>query len=64
MLYERHNLFLLAGLWLRARRGLPMLLEVNAPLAEEQAALGQLQLRRLGELCQEALWRAPTSCCR
>ncbi len=57
VLYERHNLFLLAGLWLRARRGLPMLLEVNAPLAEERAALGQLQLRRLGELCQGALWR-------
>jgi glycosyltransferase involved in cell wall biosynthesis len=57
VLYERYNLFLLAGLWLRARLGLPMLLEINSPLAEERTALKQLRLQRLGRACQAALWR-------
>ncbi len=33
VLYERYNLFMLAGAWLKLLTGLPMLLEVNAPLA-------------------------------
>jgi glycosyltransferase involved in cell wall biosynthesis len=57
VLYERYNLFLLAGLALRTRRTLPMLLEVNSPLAAERAALGQLRLKGLGRACEEALWR-------
>jgi glycosyltransferase involved in cell wall biosynthesis len=57
VIYERYNLFLLAGLWLRARRRTPMLLEVNSPLAAERAALGQLQLGAIGRSCERALWR-------
>ena len=47
MIYERYNLFLLAGVWLRRSLGVPLLLEVNAPLAWERAAHGRLSLRRL-----------------
>ncbi|WP_454760907.1 glycosyltransferase family 4 protein [Caulobacter segnis] len=57
VIYERYNLFLLAGLWLRARRRLPMLLEINSPLAAERKALGQLRLVGVGERCERALWR-------
>jgi glycosyltransferase involved in cell wall biosynthesis len=57
VLYERYNLFLLAGLGLRRRFKLPMLLEINSPLAAERRALGQLRLRRLGRVCEAALWR-------
>jgi glycosyltransferase involved in cell wall biosynthesis len=57
VIYERYNLFLLAGLWLRGRRRLPMLLEVNSPLAAERASQGQLQLRGVGDLCERTLWR-------
>lgn len=57
VLYERYNLYLLAGLMLRKRRGTPMLLEVNAPLAAERAGLGQLKLPGLGRRCEAALWR-------
>ncbi len=57
VIYERYNLFLLAGLWLRVRRRLPMLLEINSPLAAERSALGQLQLGAVGNLCERALWR-------
>lgn len=56
VIYERYNLFLLAGLALRARGGPPVLLEVNAPLAAERADLGQLSLRSVGRRCEAALW--------
>jgi len=39
-LYERYNLYLPAGVWIKRRFGLPMLLEVNAPLYEAMAAWG------------------------
>ena len=32
VLYERSSLFMPAGVWLKRRYGIPMLLEVNAPL--------------------------------
>jgi len=57
VLYERYNLFLLAGLAVKRRFRLPMLLEVNAPLAEERAAFGGLALKGLARRCQTALWR-------
>lgn len=57
VIYERYNLFLLAGLWLRVRRRVPLLMEINSPLAAERAALGQLQLVDVGERCERALWR-------
>src|SRR5690606_28465695 len=33
VVYERYSLFMLAGLWLRRLTGVPLLLEINAPLA-------------------------------
>jgi glycosyltransferase involved in cell wall biosynthesis len=57
VLYERYNLFLLAGLLLRARHGLPMLLEVNAPLAAERSEFGGLQMKSLARFCERTLWR-------
>ncbi len=57
VLYERYNLYLLAGLAYRRRHGLPMILEVNAPLAEERAKFGNLRLEKTGRRCEAALWR-------
>ncbi|CAN7392441.1 glycosyltransferase family 4 protein [Phenylobacterium sp. LjRoot219] len=57
VIYERYNLFLLAGLALRAQGGPPVLLEVNAPLAAERTDLGQLSLRGIGRRCEAALWQ-------
>ena len=48
VLYERNNLFLLAGLRLKRKLGLPMLLEINAPLAEERSRFGNLALKEFG----------------
>jgi len=58
VLYERYNLFLLAGALLKRRTGLPMLLEVNAPLADERAAFGGLGLPRLADWAETRAWRA------
>ncbi|MDB5482850.1 MAG: hypothetical protein JWO83_3903 [Caulobacteraceae bacterium] len=57
VIYERYNLFLLAGLLAARRANLPMLLEINAPLVKERGATGRLNLKELGRLCEAALWR-------
>jgi glycosyltransferase involved in cell wall biosynthesis len=57
VIYERYNLFLLAGLMLKRRTGLPLLLEVNAPLAEERGKFGGLGLPRLARWAEARAWR-------
>ena len=56
-LYERYNLFLPAGIWLKKNFGLPMLLEVNAPLFEERDKYEGISLRRLAGWSQRHVWR-------
>jgi glycosyltransferase involved in cell wall biosynthesis len=58
VLFERCNLFLLAGLWLKRRYRLPMLIEVNAPLAQERDRYGGLALKRLAIWAERTVWRA------
>ena len=57
VIYERYNLFFLAGAVLARRRGLPFLVEVNAPLAEERTRFGNLSLRRLARWSEAYVWR-------
>jgi glycosyltransferase involved in cell wall biosynthesis len=57
VIYERYNLFYLAGAVLARRLGLPFLVEVNAPLAEERARFGNLRLRRLAHWSEAFVWR-------
>lgn len=57
-IYERYNSFLLAGLWAKQAFGLPLLVEVNAPLADERKALGNLALERLARRMERQVWRA------
>jgi glycosyltransferase involved in cell wall biosynthesis len=57
-IYERYNLFLLSGWMASHRLKLPLLLEVNAPLAEERAKhSGGLALRALAEWAEGQAWR-------
>lgn len=58
ILYERYNLFFSAGAWLHRRSGLPMILEVNAPLAEERARHDGLALEGFARRSEAAIWRA------
>jgi glycosyltransferase involved in cell wall biosynthesis len=57
VLYERHNLFLVAGVMLKRRFKLPMLLEVNSPIADERAKFGGLALERLARWSERVAWR-------
>jgi glycosyltransferase involved in cell wall biosynthesis len=60
VIYERYNLYLLAGAWLRRRKGkrAPLLLEVNAPLAQERAMYGGLGLKALARRLEAWTWRS------
>jgi glycosyltransferase involved in cell wall biosynthesis len=58
LIYERYNLHLLAGLWLRRHSGTPLLLEVNAPLCHERTLHGGLGLHGLARWSEGAVWRA------
>jgi glycosyltransferase involved in cell wall biosynthesis len=57
VIYERCNLYLLAGTVLSALTGTPLLLEVNAPLAQERARHGGLGLPRLAAALERLAWR-------
>ena len=57
-LYERYNLFLPAGIWLKRKYKLPMLLEVNAPIFEERARYDGLALKGLARWSQAYAWKA------
>lgn len=56
VLYERYNLNLLAGVWLKRKTGICMLLEVNAPLAREREAYGGIGLKRLTRNLERFIW--------
>jgi glycosyltransferase involved in cell wall biosynthesis len=60
LIYERYNLYYLAGTWLARRHGVKLFLEVNAPLAEERARFGQLRLRWLAGGLERFVWRSAT----
>lgn len=55
--YERYNLYLLAGNMLKRRLGIPLLLEVNAPLAEERGRFGGLGLPWLAHWSERRAWQ-------
>lgn len=58
IIYERYNLYFHAGVRLSKARRLPLLLEVNAPLAEERARHGGLAFPALARASERSLWRA------
>ncbi len=58
IIYERYNLFLLAGVMAAKRLNKPLLLEVNAPLFEERMKhSGGLSLVRLARWAEGHVWR-------
>ena len=57
LIYERYNLFLLSGLMAKSFLKIPLILEVNSPLAEERQRFGELALRRLARWTEQRVWR-------
>lgn len=58
ILYERYNLHYHAGASVARRRGVPLILEVNAPLRAERLAHGGLALPAMAEKAERRIWRA------
>lgn len=58
--YERNNLYFLAGALLARFDRATLFLEVNAPLAEERAKFGGLRLRWLATWLERWTWRSAT----
>jgi glycosyltransferase involved in cell wall biosynthesis len=58
LIYERYNLYYLAGTLLARRTGVKLFLEVNAPLAEERSQHGGLRLRRFAHWLERFVWRS------
>ncbi len=58
LIYERANLFYLAGAWAARRHRVRFFVEVNAPLAEERARYGALRLQRLARAAESWVWRS------
>jgi glycosyltransferase involved in cell wall biosynthesis len=56
--YERCNLYFLAGAWLARRHGARLFLEVNSPLADERQKHGGLRLARLAKRLEIFTWRS------
>jgi glycosyltransferase involved in cell wall biosynthesis len=56
VLYERYNLYLPSGVWAHERFGLPMLLEVNAPLYAERKRYSGISLDRLARWTERRSW--------
>lgn len=58
-IYERYNLFLMAGTLLKRKLGVPLLLEVNAPLVDERLKhSGGLSLIKLARWAEGTAWRS------
>ena len=57
VIYERCNLFLLSGLMVKKRLGLPLLLEINSPLTDERLRFGGLGLPGLARWSETTVWR-------
>lgn len=58
-IYERYNLFLLAGCMLKRRLAIPLLLEVNAPLVYERSQhSGGLALTWLAKWAEGKVWKS------
>ena len=54
--YERYTLFAVAGIDAARAHGVPHVLEVNAPLAEEQERMRGLELKDLARSSERRIW--------
>lgn len=56
-LYERYNLYMTAGVWIKKKYNLPMVLEVNAPIFSERNKYDGLTLKKLAEWTEKYVWK-------
>ena len=61
LIYERYSLHNAAGVIAARAAGVPIVLEVNAPLAEERARHGGLAFPRIASRVERAIWTSATA---
>ncbi|THB65574.1 MAG: glycosyltransferase family 1 protein [Gammaproteobacteria bacterium] len=57
IIYERYNLYFLAGVWLKKRFNLKLLLEVNSPLFEERLKNDGIGIKSLAYWTEKKVWK-------
>ena len=62
VIYERYNLYQPAGVLAAKLFNIPLLLEINAPLAEERAKYSGLALQGFAKKIEDFTWRGATHC--
>ena len=62
VIYERYNLYQPAGVLAAKLFKIPLLLEINAPLAEERAKYSGLALQGFAKKIEDFTWRGATHC--
>lgn len=62
-IYERYNLFLPAGIWVKKLLRLKLILEVNSPLYEERSQYGGIALGALAKWTEDYTWRNADHVC-
>jgi glycosyltransferase involved in cell wall biosynthesis len=60
IIYARYNLFSFSVVVAARMRGIPILLEVNAPLADERSLYGGMRLHSLARFVEAWQWRSAT----
>jgi len=55
LIYERYALFNFAGIAAKRKAGIPLVLEVNAPLAYERAVYERLHLKKWAHYCERLI---------
>ncbi len=61
-IYERYNLYQPAGVWASKLFGIPLILEINAPLVEERSRYSGLSLKRFAKKIEDYTWRGADKC--
>ena len=58
LIYERYNLYYLAGTILARFTGVKLFLEVNAPLSAERSSHGGLRMQHIARWLERSVWRS------
>jgi glycosyltransferase involved in cell wall biosynthesis len=61
-IYERYNLLQPAGVWVSKITGIPLFLEINAPLVFERSKYSGLALKKFAKYVENYTWRGATKC--
>jgi len=56
-IYERYNLYLPSGIWVKKITNLPFILEVNAPILDERSKYDGISLKWLASWTERYCWR-------